>query len=109
MRQYEQQWLDQLNTLIDKQLHLPDFKKANLVEQMNMSPSQFYRQVVKLTELSPVHYIRLKRLTKAKELLEVGVYGTVAEVALAVGYRHVNYFSKQYENQFGRRPSDYLR
>lgn len=109
MKEYDLNWLTQLNAEIDQELSNPDFILEDLVKPLAISPAQLYRRVVKLTGKSPRQYIRHKRMLRAQELLERGVYPTVAEVAWAVGYRHVNYFSKVYEKEFGKRPSSYFK
>lgn len=107
MKEYEQKWVEKLNETIEEKLSDPDFILSELSSIMELSPAQLYRTVVKLTGYSPKSYIRYKRMIQAKTLLERGVFSTVREVAFAVGYRHVSFFSTTYEKEFGKRPSQY--
>ena len=109
MKEYEEIWLSELDKSIEQELGRPDFLLEDLAKASATSPAQLYRRVVKLTGQSPKNYVRAKRLAKAKELLERGVYATVSEVATAVGYRHFHHFSTIYEDTFGKKPIDYLR
>ncbi|WP_216679813.1 helix-turn-helix domain-containing protein [Hymenobacter siberiensis] len=43
----------------------------------------------------------------ARQRLEARDFGTVAQVADAVGFTSAKHFSNLYAERFGRRPSDY--
>lgn len=109
MKEFDQQWLEKLDKIIEEHLPNPNFFLNVLANDLAISPAQLYRKVVAITGKSPSTYIREKRLLVAKDLLERGVYTTVSEVALAVGYLHPNNFSIKFEKEFGRRPSSYLK
>ena len=108
MMHYEQQWIEKLDEIIEQNINNPEFVLADLVKAIATSPAQLNRRVNKLTGLSPRMYIRHKRLTRAKELLEIGMYPIVKEVALAVGYQHTSYFSTIFYEKFNKRPIEYL-
>ena len=101
--------LEQLDEAIEESMNDANFKLDDLTQIIAISTSQLYRKTVKLTGLSPRMYVQQKRLVKAKELLEEGVYQTVAEVSYAVGHRHTNYFSTIFEQKYGKKPIEYLR
>ena len=63
----------------------------------------------KLTGMTPNNYIRTRRLEKAKNILEIGVYPTVKETAFSVGYRSSDYFSKQFYNKYKVLPRQVLK
>ena len=107
MKEFEQKWLIKLETIIEKNLSEPTFYLTDLVTQLSVSSSTLNRKIKELTQLTPKAYIRDKRLKRAKELLESGIYSSVAEVALAVGFQHVNHFSILYEKKYGIKPSRY--
>ena len=73
-----------------------------------MSKRQLERKLKDLTGHSPAEFIRRMRLTQAQTFLQDGTYTTVAEVAYAVGFRNVKYFSRLFLQQFGTYPSDLL-
>ncbi len=88
--------------------HLSDssFDIGSFASNMNMSRSQLYRKLKAHTGCSPTKFIRLIRLKKAAQLLNLGV-GSVAEVAYKVGFENVGYFSKCFNETFGVPPSQY--
>jgi len=100
--------LDKIDKIIEKNIDNTDFQLSDITNSLAISRVTLYRFLLKLTGLSPNQYIRKKRLEKAKELLEVGVYSTVKETALAVGFRNFSYFSKQFYKEFQVLPKDLL-
>ena len=72
-----------------------------------MSRSQLLKKLKALTDYSPGDFIRLMRLKKAAELLKKGV-GNIAEVAYTVGFQDPSYFTKSFQKQFGKTPSDFI-
>ena len=90
-------------------VHLADkqFGPAELARLLNLSERTLYRRLGELAGLTPAAWLRELRLHQARQLLEVGNFGTVAAVADAVGFASAKYFSNVYAERFGRRPSDY--
>jgi DNA-binding response OmpR family regulator len=90
--------------------HLADehFGMAELAHLLELSERTLYRRLGELAGLTPAAWLRELRLNKARQLLEAGTFGSVAEVADAVGFATAKYFSTCYAERFGRRPSDYL-
>jgi DNA-binding response OmpR family regulator len=104
----QQEWLNELETLLDKNLDKFDLTADYLAEQLLISRSQFFRRVKANTGLSPQQYIKEARLQKAREYLELRTYDSVKAVALSVGLKHVKNFSSNFKKRFGRLPSSYL-
>ncbi len=92
-------------TALDKALPL---QVADLAEAGAMSERQFFREIKRLTGLTPNQYILEVRLQKARHLLQHRAYGTLAEVAYAVGFETPTYFTKVFETHFGKHPSAYF-
>jgi len=109
MKEADRLLLGQLDDIITENLHDSDFQLNDITEQLEISRTTLYRLIVKLTGMSPNSYIRKKRLEKAKEILEIGVYPTVKETALAVGFKNPSYFSRLFYEAFGITPFDLLR
>ena len=102
-------WLKGIETAakdaLDKGLTL---NAAYLAEAGIMSERQFFREIKRLTGLTPNQYILEVRLQKARHLLQHHAYHTLAEVAYAVGFDTPWYFTKVFEGHFGKHPSAYL-
>lgn len=57
-------------------------------------------------EMSPLTYLKLRRLNKVHRVLKDPTNtGTIAEVALDHGFRHLGRFSQEFRHQFGILPS----
>ena len=106
---YQQQWLEELTSVLMQSIHDPNLRAEDLASQMYLSRSQFHRRVFACTGMSPGNYIREMRLLESKRLLELGPLPTVKEVACRVGYRRLDYFAKIFRERFGVLPSVVLR
>ncbi|SFD55661.1 Signal transduction histidine kinase [Chitinophaga sp. CF118] len=104
----DQQFLDKLNSIIDKNIDNPQFSVDEFATAMKLGRTLFYKKIKGLTGYSPNEYIRLVRVKKASELLNTGEY-TIAEVAYKIGMNDPFYFSKCFKAQFGVPPSVHLK
>ena len=87
--------------LDDASYGIPELCKSVLISQM-----QVYRKLKALTDQTPSQFIRLVRLKKGKELL-LNSNLTISEVAYEVGFTDPNYFSRTFQQEFGKSPSDF--
>lgn len=104
----DQQFLDKLNQIIDRNIDNPQFSVDEFAAAMKLGRTLFFKKIKGLTGYSPNEYIRLVRVKKASELLNTGDY-TIAEVAYKVGMNDPFYFSKCFKAQFGVPPSVHLK
>ncbi|ENW05041.1 AraC family transcriptional regulator [Acinetobacter beijerinckii] len=75
-----------------------------LAEQANMSTSAFYKAFKQVTQHSPLQYLKVVRLHKAKQKLQ-NENQSVAQAAYAVGYQSSSQFSREFKKQFGFSPN----
>lgn len=68
------------------------------------SSSTFKREFKEIYNTSPLHYIRNRRLDKAKELLTHTSF-SVTDVCFSTGFENVSHFSKVFKERFGISPS----
>ena len=78
-----------------------------LADNMNYSRRQLARIIKKLTGLTPLNFIKEIRLQKARNILEMRQFSTVAEVGFEVGFTDASYFSKAFKKRFGMTPKQY--
>jgi AraC-like DNA-binding protein len=78
-----------------------------LVKSSRTSQATLFRLFKKELKLSPIEYVRNRRLDEARILLKTGQY-QVGDVALLVGYEDLSSFSKAYKERFKVAPSDAL-
>jgi len=105
---YDDHWRQQLQGIIEQHYHRTDFKIVDIAHLMHVSERTLRNQIKQSTGLTPSAYLQKKRLQKAREFIKNKRYRTVSEVAYAVGFKDVRYFSKLFKKEFGKSPSDYL-
>ena len=81
---------------------------GRLAELVRLSRYHFCRAFRRSFGVSPHRYHSLRRLERAKALLESPAL-SVTEIALDVGFRESSSFSTAFRKLFGRTPSDYRR
>jgi DNA-binding response OmpR family regulator len=101
-------WLEKLETVVLAQLSNADLTAEALADELAASRSTLFREVKRLTGLTPTQYITEARFQRARQLLERREVSSVKQLAAMVGFRQVKHFSASYKNQFGKSPSDYL-
>lgn len=101
----ESEFYSRFVQLVEERLSDPDLQISEIAGQMGLGQSQFTRKIKALTNYTPVELIRSLRLQKAKTLL-LSTEKTVSEVAYAVGFTSLAYFSKCYKEAFGVSPTD---
>ena len=102
---FNKKFTHQLNEIIDSNIQNERFGVSELAYELNMSRSNLHRKIKSVTGNSVSQYLRKVRLNKAMELLKEQDY-TVSEVAFAVGFGSVNYFSKCFKDHFGFPPGE---
>lgn len=91
--QTDQRWLinfenETYSCLTKSQLNLYE-----LAYRMAVSERQLHRKIWNLVYLTPNKYIRILKLNKAKKMIESYVDRSISQIAYAVGYNDVHYFS----------------
>lgn len=104
----ELDWLKKLEEIVQLEISNRQFNILELASVMAVSERQLFRQIKRLTGMTPNKYLRDIKLYKAKELLEDYTYGTISEVSYAVGFEDSHYFSKIYTARFGKKPAEYM-
>ena len=92
--------------VIDAHLEDPDFSVGDFCREIAMSRAQLHRKLKAVTGQAATEFVRTYRLQRAAQLLEGG-YGNVTEVAYAVGFSNLSYFSRSFRDQYGVQPSEY--
>lgn len=94
-----------------------EFLEANLFEKIDldtlssiacMSKTRFIRMFKDEFKVTPIEYLRNRRLDEALHLLKQGKY-TVSEVALLTGYSEHAAFHHAFRSHFGKSPSHYIK
>lgn len=106
-------WKDDLERLREaKKALLNNMKKppslSTLAATVGISKSKLTRGFRHMYGTSVYDYLRIKRLERARELLEKR-YANVTEAAFEVGYAQQSNFTKAFKNHFGHNPTDLIR
>ena len=104
-----QHWLNDIQQYVLQQISKQTISISDIAYEFALSERQLQRRIRQLTGQSPNVFIRTIRLAYARQLIASGRYGTVQEVAYAVGYKRADYFSNLFEGQFGLKPIQLLR
>lgn len=81
---------------------------ADLGEHLAMSERQVYRKTATITGMSPAQLIKEIRLRIAYKLLLERKVSKVSDLARRVGFENSSYFSRQFLERYGKRPTDLL-
>ncbi len=101
----EDRFLQKLQAIVEDHLSEEHFGLPDLCRKANLSRSQLFRKLKALTGKSTTHFIRSVRLAKGKELLE-STDLTVSEIAYAVGFNNLPYFTAMFKEEFGISPGE---
>ncbi|TDO24307.1 ATP-binding protein [Pedobacter duraquae] len=101
-------WLKKLEALVRENTGKIDVDLASVSYTMAVSERQLFRNIKRLTGLTPNKYIRSIRLQIAREAIESGKYRTIAEISYVAGFETPAYFSKLFKEAFGKDVADLL-
>ncbi len=91
--------------IVHDNLSNDSFTADDFSREIGMSRMQVHRKLKAMTDLSTTAFIRHHRLIEAKSLLEKGE--PVSQVAYAVGFSSLSYFSKVFKEHYGILPSEH--
>lgn len=100
-------FLDKATKAIMDNISDPDYKLDNLLNDIGIGRSQFYRKINSITGQNPSNFIRTIRLKYASELLVKNEF-SIKEITHMVGFNSTAYFSKTFRELFGLTPTEYL-
>lgn len=84
----------------------PEFNVEKLAEMSYVSRTVFYNKIKSLTGLTPIDFLRQKRLHIAAQMILETDYN-VSEIAVITGFNDVKNFSKRFRELYKLTPSQY--
>ncbi|WP_084190373.1 hybrid sensor histidine kinase/response regulator transcription factor [Reichenbachiella agariperforans] len=102
----DEKFLDDVTKVILEHVSDSDFGLEDVLTEMGVSRSHFYRKVNSLTGQNPSNFIRTIRLKHAAELLKKRT-GSIKEIAFMSGFNSTAYFSKTFRELFGMTPNEF--
>lgn len=101
----DEKFLERAIQLVNKNLNNVDFNVEQFVEAMNMGRTSLYKKMKSLTDKSVKDFIRTIRINHALKMLQTGNYN-VSEICYKVGFKDPSYFTKCFQKQIGKSPSE---
>ena len=98
--------LAEIRSYIDQHLCDTVLRVSDLAEMFGTSEVYFRREFKRYYGLTPIEYIKKRRLETACQLLSTNLY-PVAEVAIRSGFDSISYFSSEFRRHFGCSPREY--
>ncbi|MDB5263416.1 MAG: hypothetical protein JWQ14_2699 [Adhaeribacter sp.] len=93
--------------ILESNLSNSEFDVEMFSREIGMSRVHLHRKLKALTDQPASEFIRTFRLKRAASLMEQH-YGNISEVADAVGFNSLTYFTKCFKEHFGQRPSEFI-
>lgn len=101
-------FIEKLSKIIEANMSNEHFSVEILCGELGMSRSQLHRKLKAVTNQSTTEFIRNFRLQRAAELLKQDA-GNIGEICYMVGFNSQNYFTKMFQNLYGKTPLEYKR
>jgi AraC-like DNA-binding protein len=106
-------WYRQTRFTTELAMCRPDLSLSisDLAHQSGVAERTLRTAFQKCFGVSPIEYLRVRRLNQARQLLESSASGesTVTQIAFQLGFWDLGRFAKAYHQLFGQLPSDALR
>jgi signal transduction histidine kinase/DNA-binding response OmpR family regulator/ligand-binding sensor domain-containing protein len=99
-------FMDKLVELMEKNIDNGDLVVDDLVQELAVSRSVFFKKLKSLTGLSPIEFIKEMRMKRAIELIKKGEF-SMAQISYMVGINDPRYFSKCFKQKMGMTPTEY--
>jgi DNA-binding response OmpR family regulator len=104
----ESAFQQRIDGILAEHLADADFSVRDWASLLHMDRTTLFRKIKSEVSQSPEEYLREFRLARAASLLAEGA-GNVAEVADAVGFASVSYFSRRFRERYQCSPASYAR
>ena len=93
---------------MDKLVELMEANMDNgdLVREVAVSRSVFFKKLKTLTGLAPIEFIKEMRINRAAQLIETGEFN-MTQISYMVGINDPRYFSKCFKSKLGMTPTEY--
>ena len=105
LTKYDKQFIENIYEIVEANYTSPEYNVEDFSSAVGMSSGQLRRKMTVLFNKSPNEFLRSFRLQKAaKSIIEDGM--NVSEAAFACGFNSLPYFTKCFQKEFGKLPSD---
>lgn len=102
----DRKFMDKLIGLMEQNIDNGELVVDDLVRELAVSRSVFFKKLKSLTGLAPIEFIKEIRIKRATQLIETGEYN-MTQISYMVGINDPRYFSKCFKAQVGMTPTEY--
>lgn len=102
----DRKFMDKLVELMERNMDNGDLVVDDLVRELAVSRSVFFKKLKTLTGLAPIEFIKEIRIKRATQLIETGEFN-MTQISYMVGINDPRYFSKCFKAQVGMTPTEY--
>ena len=106
MSQQDRRFLEQLTNFMERNIDNGELVVDDLVHEMAVSRSVFFKKLKSLTGLAPIEFIKEMRVKRAAQLIETGEFN-MTQISYMVGINDPRNFSKCFKQRFGMTPTEY--
>ena len=99
-------YMDKLVELMEQNMDNGELVVDDLVRELAVSRSVFFKKLKTLTGLAPIEFIKEIRIKRATQLIETGEFN-MTQISYMVGINDPRYFSKCFKAQVGMTPTEY--
>ena len=102
----DRRFMDKLVELMESNMDNGDLVVDDLVREIAVSRSVFFKKLKTITGLAPIEFIKEMRINRAVQLIETGEYN-MTQISYMVGINDPRYFSKCFKAKLGKTPTEY--
>ena len=102
----DQQFMKKVDEFIYENIMDGELDANSLANSMSMSLTTLNRRIKAITDTNTTNYIRLKRLGRAKQLLQ-NTQMSMGEIQAVCGFESPSYFSRAFKAEYGISPSEF--
>jgi len=92
--------------IVEEYMEDPTFTVEVFAHELAVSRPLLFTKIKAITNQTPNNFVKSLRLKRSAQFLVQSDMG-VAEIAYKVGFRDARYFSKCFQKEFGKTPSEY--
>lgn len=104
----DRQFMDKVEKFVEEHASNQNLGIGDLADHVAMSERQLYRKCGTVAGMTPAQLVKEIRMKIAYRLLTERKVTKVSDVASRVGFDNSAYFSKQFQERFGKRPVEFL-
>lgn len=106
MSPIDRRFMEKLTELMEKNMDNGDLVVDELVQELAVSRSVFFKKLKTLTGLAPIEFIKEMRIKRAAQLIETGEFN-MTQISYMVGINDPRYFSKCFKQKYRMTPTEY--